>query len=61
VKSDDAEVPEYLWEEHLTAGSTMRDWDAKAMDDLRRISSWLRERMPNPKKLQLNLTTRLGA
>jgi hypothetical protein len=45
VKLDDAAVPECLWEEHLTAGSSVTKWDAKAMDDLRRVSSWLRERM----------------
>jgi hypothetical protein len=45
VKSDDAAVPEYLWTDHLAAGSSVTEWDAKAMDDLRRVSSWLRERM----------------
>jgi hypothetical protein len=45
VTSDDAEVPERLWEEHLTAGSEACEWDAEAMDDLRRVSSWLRDRM----------------
>jgi hypothetical protein len=45
VKSDDAEVPEYLWEEHLIAGSEKLKWDAKDMDSLRRVSTWLRGKM----------------
>jgi hypothetical protein len=45
VKSDDAAVPEYLWEDHLKTGSKVDVWDEKAMHDLRIVSSWLRDRM----------------
>jgi hypothetical protein len=45
VKSDDAAVPKYLWEEHLTAGSKVLDWNFRAMHDLIAVSSWLRDRM----------------
>jgi hypothetical protein len=45
TKADDVAVPEYLWGEHLTAGSKTTEWDAKALDDLRRVSSLRRDRM----------------
>jgi hypothetical protein len=45
VKADDAAVPEYLWEEHLMTGSEVNDWNSKSIDNLRRVSSWLREHM----------------
>jgi hypothetical protein len=45
VKSNGAAVPEYLWTEHLIAGSKVRDWDARTMNDLKTVSSWLREKM----------------
>jgi hypothetical protein len=45
VKSDDAAVSEYLWEDHLIAGSSVGEWNAKAIDNLCMISNWLRERM----------------
>jgi hypothetical protein len=35
VKSDDAAVPEYLWEEHLMTGSEVNDWNSKSIDNLR--------------------------
>ena len=34
VKADDAAVPEYLWREHLMAGSWKTEWDVKALDSL---------------------------
>jgi hypothetical protein len=34
VKSDDAEIPEYLWEEHLMEGSKVSDWNDRAIADL---------------------------
>jgi hypothetical protein len=46
MKSDDAAVPKkYLWEEHLTSGSKVKERNDQAMHDLRIVSSWLRERM----------------
>jgi hypothetical protein len=45
VKSNAAAVPEYLWEEHLTSGSKVQDWNDQAIHNLRVVSSWLRERM----------------
>jgi hypothetical protein len=46
VEGNNAEVPEYLWEEHLTKGSQVQDWDYWAIRHLRSLSAWLREQMP---------------
>jgi hypothetical protein len=45
VKSDDVAVPEYLWEEHLTSGSEVKEYNDQAMHDLGIVSRWLRKRM----------------
>jgi hypothetical protein len=45
VKSDNTAVPKYLWEEHLTEGSQGSKWDAQALHNLRKVSSWLRNKM----------------
>jgi hypothetical protein len=38
-------VPEYLWEEHLTEGGQVQDWDLQTIRQLRSLSAWLREQM----------------
>jgi hypothetical protein len=45
VKSDDAAVPKYLWEEHLTSGSRVKEWNDQVMHDLINVLRWLRKRM----------------
>jgi hypothetical protein len=45
VKSDDAAVPEYLWEEHLLEGLKEREWDEIKLVKVRRVATWLRSKM----------------
>jgi hypothetical protein len=45
VKSDDAAVPEYLWEEHLLEGLEDQEWDDTKLVKIRRVSEWLRSKM----------------
>jgi hypothetical protein len=45
VKSDDAGVPEYLWEDELLDGLESVDWDAAKLKKVRRVSTWLRTMM----------------
>jgi hypothetical protein len=45
VKSDDAEVPEYLWEEHLFEGLKCKVWEEEEIVRVRKFTGWLRGRM----------------
>jgi hypothetical protein len=45
VKADDADVPKYLWEEHLVEGLDVQDWDATKLVKIRKVSEWLRSKM----------------
>jgi hypothetical protein len=45
VKSDDAEVPEYLWEDQLLEVMKMETADDDTLNKIRRISMWLRTKM----------------
>mgnify|MGYP000400063954 CR=1 FL=1 len=45
VKSDDATVPEYLWEEHLLEDLKEREWDDIKLVKVRRVATWLRSKM----------------
>ncbi len=45
VKSDDAAVPEYLWEDHLLEGLKEREWDDIKLAKVRRVATWLRSKM----------------
>jgi hypothetical protein len=40
-----ADIPEYLWEEHLLEGIETRKWDAAELTKVRRVSRWLRTKM----------------
>jgi hypothetical protein len=45
VKADDAEVPKYLWEEHLLEGLEDQEWDDTKLFKIRKLSEWLRSKM----------------
>jgi hypothetical protein len=45
VKFDDADVPEYLWEDELLEGLEIVDWDATKLKHVRQVSTWLRTMM----------------
>jgi hypothetical protein len=45
VKSDDAAVPEYLWEDQLLDGMEAREWNSTQLKKVRRVSTWLRSKM----------------
>jgi hypothetical protein len=45
VKSDDAAVPEYLWEDNLLEGIKDQAWDDTKLVKVRRVATWLRSKM----------------
>jgi hypothetical protein len=45
VKSDDADVPEYLWETHLLEDVQGVDWNEDSLRRVRKVTEWLREHM----------------
>jgi hypothetical protein len=45
VKADNADVPKYLWKEHLLDGLIKKEWAAAQLIKVRRISNWLRSQM----------------
>jgi hypothetical protein len=45
VKSDDAAIPKYLWEEQLLEGLTRVEWNESKLLKIRRLSTWLRKKM----------------
>ena len=45
MKSDDAAVPEYLWEDHLLEVFKEREWDDTKLEKGRRLATWLRSTM----------------
>jgi hypothetical protein len=45
VKSDDADVPKYLWKEHLLEGLDDHAWDDTKLVKIRKASEWLQSKM----------------
>jgi hypothetical protein len=45
VKSDNAQVPEYLWDSHLLEGCEGTNWNADVIGKVRTVTEWLRARM----------------
>jgi hypothetical protein len=45
VKSDDAAVPESLWEEQLLKGLNTQQWDHKQLAKVCKVSTWLQSTM----------------
>jgi hypothetical protein len=41
VKSGNAEIPEYLWEDQLLADLEGQEWDEAKLKKVRRVSGWL--------------------
>jgi hypothetical protein len=55
VKADDADIPEYLWEEHMVEGRDEQTWDATKLVKMRRVATWLRSKMLS--RWKRNVTT----